>query len=188
MGKMEIESLERRNFLRVMPAATAAGLILTEEALFAPRAGAQSMNTAGAQGLATDDNAFKVIQSAAVDDAIEKIEANPGNAVLYQSPKLALSLTCEKAKSAPNFEWHEHRDHVFHILEGSTVFELGGTPQGAHSTGPGEWLAPASQGTTSVTLGKGEFLVILRGTPHRRTTKESVVLALIAPISAEGPA
>lgn len=172
---VEIESMERRKFLCAMPVAAAAGMILTDGALFASRAAAQDSSTAM--------GSFQVIEAPAFEQAIAKVEANPGNDILYQSKILGITLTFEKAKSYPNFEWHEHRDHVFHILEGSTVYELGGTPQNAHSPGPGEWLAPSSEGAKKVTLTKGEYLVIPRGTPHRRTTKNSVLLVLIAPVS-----
>ena len=94
-------------------------------------------------------------------------------------------LTCgiiytQKAKNAKEFEWHEGRDHVFHILDGSTVYELGGTPKNGHTTKPGEWLAPESEGAKTVTLSKGDILVIPRGTPHKRSTKESVTFLLIS--------
>ena len=90
-------------------------------------------------------------------------------------------LTTEKAKSGAEFEWHEHRDHVFQILDGSTVYELGGTPKGAHSKTPGEWNSPESDGHQTVNLNKGDMLVIARGTPHRRITAESVTFSLISP-------
>jgi mannose-6-phosphate isomerase-like protein (cupin superfamily) len=90
-------------------------------------------------------------------------------------------LTTEKEKSAAEFEWHEHRDHIFQILDGSTVYELGGTPKGAHSRGPGEWLAPESDGHETVPLNKGDMLVVARGTPHRRVTTGSVTFSLISP-------
>ncbi len=90
-------------------------------------------------------------------------------------------LTTEKAKSGAEFEWHEHRDHVFQIIDGSTVYELGGTPKGAHSKAPGEWNSPESEGHQTVTLNKGDMLVVGRGTPHRRVTAESVTFSLISP-------
>ena len=45
---------------------------------------------------------------------------------------------------------------------------------------PGEWLAPRSKGSTSIDMSKGDMLIIPRGTPHKRTTKESVVLWLVS--------
>jgi quercetin dioxygenase-like cupin family protein len=167
MEEMESVSLERRSFLRAMPVAAMAGMSL---GMFAKIGDAQS--AAGK---------FEVISGQDVEDAIKALQAGPGNKSLYESDTLTMVLTSETNKSAKEFEWHEHRDHVFHIIDGWTTYELGGTPQNAHGTKPGEWLAPASEGATTITLKQGEFLVIPRGTPHRRTTKESVLFALISP-------
>ena len=93
-------------------------------------------------------------------------------------------LTVEKAKSAKEFEWHEGRDHVLQILDGSTVYEVGGTPKNGRNIRPGEWLAPESEGATKMTLNKGDMLVIPRGTPHKRSTAGSVALMLISPMGA----
>jgi len=82
------------------------------------------------------------------------------------------------------FEWHEGRDHVFLILEGATKFELGGTPKDARNTKPGEWLAPVSEGATTVEAKKGDMLVVPRGTPHRQSTENSVTWMLISPSGA----
>jgi len=46
------------------------------------------------------------------------------------------------------FEVHEHRDHVLQILDGTTVYEVGGALKNGRNTRPGEWLAPAADGTT----------------------------------------
>jgi len=165
MEKTGIENRERRNFLQMAPVAALAGI-----GLLAKVASSQSAY-----------EKFEVITAESVEDAIKALQASPGNKTLYESPLLTLVLTSEKEKSAKEFEWHEHRDHVFHILDGSTMYELGGTPKNAHSKGPGEWLAPESEGATTVELKQGEFLVVPRGTPHRRTTKESVLLALMSP-------
>jgi mannose-6-phosphate isomerase-like protein (cupin superfamily) len=180
MEKIEIENPERRRFLRAMPIAAAAGLALSDASLFTAHASAQSSMQKGS----STDAKFQVIDGGQVEDAIRNLQADPGNKTLYESKTLTWVLTCEKAKSAKEFEWHEQRDHIFHILDGSTTYELGGTPQNAHSKGPGEWLAPSSEGATTITLSKGEFLVIPRGTPHRRTTKDSVTFALISPQTA----
>jgi mannose-6-phosphate isomerase-like protein (cupin superfamily) len=99
----------------------------------------------------------------------------------------SVQIQVEKATSAKEFEWHEGRDHVFQVLDGSTVYELGGTPKGGHSKGPGEWLAPESEGATSIALKKGDLLVIPRGTPHKRSTAESVTLLLISPMGTLKP-
>ena len=115
-------------------------------------------------------------------DAMKMLQAKPGNDNLFASKALPFTIvmTTEEKKSGKEFEYHEGRDHIFQILEGSTVYELGGTPKDARNTKPGEWLAPTSEGATTWTLRKGDMLVIPRGTPHRRSTEGSVTLTLIS--------
>jgi quercetin dioxygenase-like cupin family protein len=108
---------------------------------------------------------------------------NAANSNLVTAKNFTVSLGIETAKSAKEFEWHESRDHVMQILDGSTVYELGGTPKNARNIRPGEWLAPDSEGAASVTLNKGDLLVIPRGTPHRRSTAGTVTILLVAPLT-----
>lgn len=175
MGKMDMESPDRRSFLRTMPMAAAAGLVLFDGA-FVIRANAED-------GVNQPDNKFQVFTNQELEGEIKAMEASPANKTIYQTKNFEVLLTVEKDKTAPEFEWHEHRDHVIHILDGATTYELGGQPQKAHSPKPGEWLAPISQGAKTVELKKGDIVVLQRGTPHRRITKGSVVLTLTAPMS-----
>ena len=171
-----VKDQSRRNFLRTAPLAAAVTLPLAETMLHASGLGA------GAQGSTNSTEPFEVIRGEKLAEFIKTLQVKPGNENLYASQKLPFSvvLTTEEKKSGKEFEYHEGRDHVFHILDGTTKYELGGTPKGAHSTKPGEWLAPESEGATTLTLSKGDMLVIPRGTPHKRTTDASVTLILIS--------
>jgi quercetin dioxygenase-like cupin family protein len=174
MPNASISNPARRKFLRAAPAVAAAGFTLSRASLFASSAAAQ---TTGGPPLT-----FMLFKAQEIQDDLNALAANPGNKNLVQSSAtFTMVLTTEKAKSGAEFEWHEHRDHVFQILDGSTVYELGGTPKGAHSKTPGEWNSPESDGHQTVNLSKGDMLVIARGTPHRRITAESVTFSLISP-------
>jgi quercetin dioxygenase-like cupin family protein len=166
-----IKNPSRRNFLRTAPAATVAGLALSEVVLH------RSMDAQDAT-----PEPYKLFRGEAIVNIVEGLMTTPGNNNLLKTPSLPFSivLTSEAKKSAKEFEYHEGRYHIFHILEGTTLYELGGMPQNAHSTAPGEWLAPASTGSTSVTLHKGDILVIPRGTPHKRSTADSVTFSLVS--------
>jgi len=172
MPNPSITNPARRKFLRAAPAAAAAGFTLTRASLFATPAAAQDR-------LPTQE--FRLFKAQEIQDDLSALAANPGNNNLVQEKSVVVVLTTEKAKTAAEFEWHEHRDHIFQILDGSTVYELGGTPKGAHSKAPGEWLAPESEHHQTVTLNKGDMLVVARGTPHRRITAGSVTFSLISP-------
>jgi mannose-6-phosphate isomerase-like protein (cupin superfamily) len=163
----------RRTFLRSVPAAAAA-LTLADTSLFASLAAAQSAPTAGPVS-------FQLFTADAIQSDITALQSNPGNNNLVTGKNFTVALTFETAKSAKEFEWHEGRDHVLQILSGSTVVEVGGTPKGAHSIGPGEWHAPESAGATAYTLNKGDMLIIPRNTPHKRSTAGTVALILISP-------
>jgi len=173
MENLAIKNPSRRNFLCTAPVAAAAGIALADASLFARPAAAQGAE-AGAPGK------FQVFTAQTLADDMKTLDAAPGNNNLVTDPGVVIILTVEKDKSAKEFEWHEHRDHVFQILDGSTVYELGGTPKNGRNIRPGEWLAPESEGADKVTLHKGDMLLVPRGIPHRRTTEGSVSFMLIS--------
>ena len=174
MNNDALKDSGRREFLRAVPAVAAAGLAIADGSLFVARAAAEDAVNSGAA-------TFQVFSAQVIQNDIKALQANPGNSNLVQGKNFTVVLTTETAKSAKEFEWHEGRDHVLQILDGATVYELGGTPKNAHSPKAGEWLAPESEGATTITLHKGDMLVILRGTPHKRSTAGTVTFSLISP-------
>ncbi len=172
----------RRTFLRTAPLAAAVSLSLTDQFLSASVLPADS----GQSASATAPVPFQVFTAQSIEDAEKALHAAPGDKSLVKSDALPFTmvLTTETAKSAKEFEWHEGRDHILQILEGTTVYEVGGTPKNGRNTKPGEWLAPISEGATKVTLKKGDTLVIPRNTPHKRSTSGSVTFTLISPMGA----
>jgi mannose-6-phosphate isomerase-like protein (cupin superfamily) len=165
----------RRNFLLTASVAATAGITLGDARLFAAPAEGQSATPAAPAGV-------QLFTAKTLDGDIHAMQSAPGNNTIVNDKNFVVILTVEKAKAAKEFEYHYGRDHVFHILDGSTVYEVGGTPKGAHTTGPGEWLAPESEGAITYSLNKGDVLVVPRGTPHKRITKDSVVLLLVSPM------
>jgi mannose-6-phosphate isomerase-like protein (cupin superfamily) len=178
MRNASITNPARRKFLRAVPAAAAAGFTLTRASIFSSSSFAASP---AAPDMGAPALTFRLFKAQEIQDDLNALAANPGNNNLMQEKTFVVILTTEKAKSAAEFEWHEHRDHIFQIIDGSTVYELGGTPKGAHSKAPGEWNSPESEGHQTVSLNKGDMLAIARGTPHRRITAESVTFSLISP-------
>jgi quercetin dioxygenase-like cupin family protein len=167
----------RRNFLRTVPLAAAAGFTLADTL-------AAVAQTADAGAAAVP---FKLFTGKELDADEKALQAAPGNKNLMDQSAgfpCAIVMTTEVHKSAAEFEWHEGRDHIIQIIDGSTLYEVGGTPKNGRNTKPGEWLAPASEGSKSILLGKGDMLVIPRGTPHKRSTEDSVTFYLISPYGA----
>lgn len=173
MENLALKNSSRRNFLRTAPVAAAAGLTLADAALFASHATAQGATPAAPAG-------FQLFTAQRIQEGMKALQAKPGNDNLFGSKECTVVLTTEINKSAKEFECHENRDHVLLILDGSTVYVVGGTPKDGRNTRPGEWLAPAAEGATTLSLKKGDMLVIPRGTLHKRSTAESVTLFLIS--------
>jgi|SRR6185437_14344191 mannose-6-phosphate isomerase-like protein (cupin superfamily) len=174
-----VKDQTRRNFFRTVPlAAVAASLSLADQPLLA----AMSPAAAGQAAGAGSHESFQSFPARKIESLAQSLQANPDskNLIGSKATNFSIVLTVEKNKSGKEFEYHEHRDHILQILEGTTHYEVGGTPQKPRSTGPGEWLAPGSEGSTSFILNKGDMLIIPRGTPHKRSTPESVTLTLIS--------
>jgi mannose-6-phosphate isomerase-like protein (cupin superfamily) len=167
----------RRDFLLTASVAAAAGLTLGDARLFAARVEGQGAASAAPA-------VVQLFTAETLDGDIKAMQAAPANNTIVTDKNFTVILTVETAKSAKEFEYHEGRDHVFYILDGKTVYEVGGTPKGAHSTKPGEWLAPESEGAVTYKLKKGDMLVLPRGTPHKRITEGSVTLILVSPVGA----
>jgi len=161
----------RRNFLRTAPLAAAAlpVLPLTDTLL-------QAQTAAEAGQAAT----FKVFPAATLEGMVKSLEEAPAaKDIVTGKVGVSITISAEEKKAAKEFEYHQHRDHVFQVLDGTTQYELGGTPKNARQTKPGEWLAPESEGHTTITLNKGDMLVVPRMTPHKRTTEGTVSLLLM---------
>jgi quercetin dioxygenase-like cupin family protein len=173
----------RRNFLRTAPVAAAAGFTLADS-LVALSQAAQSVQSTVQQGVDVNAAAqsFRLWTAKDLDDDLKALDAKPGDNRLYDSKAIPpqIILTVEKHKSAAEFEWHEGRDHIVQVLDGTTLYEVGGTPKGAHVMGPGEWHATGADGSRSVIMVKGDMLLIPRGTLHKRTTEDSVTLLVFS--------
>ncbi len=164
----------RRDLLRAATLAAAAGVGAHERLLFAS-------TVASGDGQVAQEP-FQLFTADKLANAIKAFHSQPGEHYLYQptSPPLTIAITTQQKQTGKEFEYHEGRDHVFLILEGATTFELGGTAKDARNTRPGEWLAPVSEGATSVNVKKGDMLVVPRGTPHRQSTEVGVTWMLIS--------
>jgi len=169
-------SATRRRFLRNAPLA-AASLVLADQVL----AQAPVAPVSEAAPAPVPFQHFSAAELGADGKALAEKGGNKNLVDVGPGLACAVVLTTEIAKSAKEFEWHEGRDHVLVILDGTTVYELGGIPVNPRLTKPGEHLAPDSTGATRLTLAKGDLLTIPRGTPHRRSTEGSVTFYLFSP-------
>jgi mannose-6-phosphate isomerase-like protein (cupin superfamily) len=170
------KNTSRRTFLRTAPVAAAAGFTLAESLSALAQASAPGADVVSVA------QPIQLWRAKDLDADRAALDAKPGDNRLYESKAIPeqIILTTEKHKSATEFEWHEGRDHVLYVLDGSTLYEVGGTPTGTKVMGPGEWHATGSTGSKSILMGKGDMLLIPRGTLHKRSTEDSVTFLLIS--------
>jgi len=63
-------------------------------------------------------------------------------------------------------ELHQQDTDIFYILEGNADLVVGGTVKEPQTIAPGEVRGTAIEGGESRTIGRGDVIVIPRGTPH----------------------
>jgi len=63
-------------------------------------------------------------------------------------------------------EIHDKTTHIWYVLDGSAIYVTGGTLIGGKATKPGLTQGTDIQGGKTITLSKGDVIVIPPGTPH----------------------
>jgi hypothetical protein len=126
MDKRELMNPNRRAFLVSVSAAAATSLVFADSTPVLAQAGAQA-------GATPAPAAFQLITAETIVQDMKALDAAPGSNNLATHDEFAVVLTTETAHGAKEFEWHEGRDHILQVIDGTTVYELGGTPRDAHS-------------------------------------------------------
>ena len=77
---------------------------------------------------------FVSLPATELQNLVDSLQSKPGSKFLVDSKQLPFSarILSEQATGGKEFEFHEHTDHIFRVLEGTTHFDLGGTPENAH--------------------------------------------------------
>ena len=169
MGKNEMQESSRRNFLLTATVAAAAGLTLDAKMFAAP-----------VEGTEAAADSFKLYSAEDLAAEWQGLEKAPANKTIVDTGTFSIILTSEKAKSGSEYEMHEYKDHILQIVEGSTVYEVGGSLKNMRKIGPGDWRATEAEGTKKIPLKKGDLFLIPRKTVHKRITADSVTLTLVS--------
>ena len=108
MDNVAIQNPDRRRFLRAVPVAAVAGLTIADASFFAASAVAQDTAPAGAM-------TFQEFSTQEIQNDMKALIASPGNKNLVDGKTFTMVLTTETAKSATEFEWHEHATTSFRL-------------------------------------------------------------------------
>jgi mannose-6-phosphate isomerase-like protein (cupin superfamily) len=96
--------------------------------------------------------------------ASEAAAAFARGAVLTKGPGYRIDASSRTA--AGEVEIHEAETDIFYVIEGAATLVTGGTIKEAREIGPGEIRGKDVAGGEARRIGKGDVVVIPKGTPH----------------------
>lgn len=109
-------------------------------------------------------------QVADIDKALGKQAGNKNEDIV---PAAGLQMRVavfhdEKRENDLN-EVHDASDDIYYVLDGTATLVLGGSLVDANEISTGEWRSKSATGGQSVTIKKGDLVIVPRGTRHQRT-------------------
>lgn len=126
-----------------------------------------------AQAPSTASRPFVVKTKQEVSSITKEIERQTGNVqkdLFSQSgTQMRVALFHDKKRENDLIEVHDGSDDVYYVLDGEATLMLGGVLVEPKQTAPGEWRSKTATGGQSVTIRKGDLVIVPRGTPHQRT-------------------
>ena len=93
--------------------------------------------------------------------------------------QLRVAVQHDEKKDSAAAEVHDASDDVFYVLEGSAELTLGGKLENPNEATPGEWKSEKIIGGKTLTIKKGDLIVVPRGTPHQRVNSKGKTFSLI---------
>ena len=108
-----------------------------------------------------------------VADMYRAMEKEQGNKTTDVVPaagvQMRVAVFHDEKREGDLFELHDTSDDIYYVLEGEATLALGGSLTEAKEISPGEWRSKTAAGAKSVTIRKGDLIVVPRGTVHQRT-------------------
>lgn len=176
--------------IRLHSALAAASLLL---AAFTPAFGRQGTSNpqdkaASAREPSTPAQPFVVLTAPSIDGTIKELHTTNKlqNFMSGDNIGCRVFIQHEQDVSTNQAEVHDGADDVFIIMAGAARFVLGGRLDSPKEVQPGEWRASGITGGKEFKAGKGDVIIVPRGTPHRRITAGQDVTLMV--IKASAPA
>jgi mannose-6-phosphate isomerase-like protein (cupin superfamily) len=119
-----------------------------------------------------------VVQSKKQISAIQDIlDGQPGNKnqdiVAAPGTQMRVAVFHDEKRENDLNEVHDGSDDIYYVLDGKATLVLGGSLVDPSEISPGEWRSKTATGGQTVTVKKGDLVVVPRGTPHQRTVTGS---------------
>jgi mannose-6-phosphate isomerase-like protein (cupin superfamily) len=149
----------------------------------------QSTETAAQRTPSSPARPFVVMTAQSVADLERKLQPDNKAEDLIGGAGMQTRVAVQHDKNRPTAtaELHDASDDVYYVLEGTATLTLGGKLDAPKEVEPGEWRSASINGGQTFQITKGDLIVVPRGTPHQRTSKDfSMILIKIfaAPLPA----
>ena len=96
-----------------------------------------------------------------------------------QGMELRVAVQHDKLRENADAEVHDASDDVYYVLEGEAMLTLGGKLAEPKESAPGEWKGRTIAGGQTMTIRKGDLVVVPRGTPHQRNSVKGKEFSMI---------
>ena len=93
--------------------------------------------------------------------------------------QIRVAVQHDKKRENADAEVHDASDDVYYVLEGSAQLTLGGKLENPREASPGEWKSKTIVGGQTFEIKKGDLIIVPRGTPHQRVTKNGKEFSMI---------
>ena len=151
----------RKLMIRILSASTLIFLVFT------------AFTSAQSRGPSVSTKPFIVKSKQEISDIYRAMEKEQGNKQADVVPaagvQMRVAIFHDEKRENDLFEVHDSSDDIYYVLEGEATLALGGSLTGANEISLGEWRSKTAEGTKSVTIRKGDLVVVPRGTVHQRT-------------------
>lgn len=118
-------------------------------------------------------NPFVVKTKQQISDVVKELEKQEGNkqsdVAAAAGRQMRVAVFHDERRVDDLAEVHDGSDDIYLVLEGEAQLMLGGSLVEPNEVSPGEWRATTSTGGRTVTVKKGDLIIVPRGTPHQRT-------------------
>ncbi|MFN2578201.1 MAG: cupin domain-containing protein [Pyrinomonadaceae bacterium] len=130
---------------------------------------------------------FVVMSSQSLNDLQKTLQPDNKTSELIDSGgmQLRVAVQHEKNKTGAAAELHDASDDVYYVLDGGAMLVLGGKLDAPKETDPGEWRSPRIIDGKTIEIKKGDLVVVPRGTPHQRSTRNKDFTMILIKVYAE---
>lgn len=102
--------------------------------------------------------------------ALEKQDGNKNTDVVPAAGvQMRVAVFHDEKRDNDLYEVHDSSDDIYYVLEGKATLWLGGVLTEPNDISPGEWRSKTVSGGQKIAIGKGDLIVVPRGTVHQRT-------------------